>query len=400
MASCTSCQKRARITKLDRVPIVAVPMSNIPFSHVSIDLVGPLEPKSSAGHSYIICLIDSMTKWADALPLKTLKAAETCTALMLMFTRIGIPATVVADNGMNLVAGLSKELYSRLGIQLRNSTPLHPEGNSAVERFNSSLKKMLHHVVISDQPRQWHLALPYLLWAYRELPSQTTGLSPFQMVYGRQVRGPLGILRDSWDHPGVVQQEPRKLEVAEYMDRLQKDLARALEIAGANSKAAQEVYVKYYNKTAKHKEFEPGDQVLVLLPTSTNKLLSEWMGPGTVVEVVSPYSYKILLSSGSIRTLHANKLRRFVSRSQTVGVVYDEDIDFGDIEVCPVVNPIADEAATVEAIANLDLSHLKATQATQLRKLLIKHRLVFNNRPGTCNAACHQINLVEGFRYS
>src|SRR5206468_593393 len=142
VASCTGCQKRSRITRLDKVPISAVPLSQTPFSHVHIDLVGPLEPKSSAGHSYIICLIDSATKYVDAVPLKTLTAKETYNALMLMFTRIGFPATIVSDNGMNLVAGLSKELYSRLGIQLRNSTPLHPEGNALIERFNSALKKM------------------------------------------------------------------------------------------------------------------------------------------------------------------------------------------------------------------------------------------------------------------
>src|SRR5207247_246104 len=67
-------------------------------------------------------------------------------------------------------------------------------------------------------------------------------------------------------------------------------------------------------------------------------------------------------------------------------------------EVCPVVNPTADEAATIEAIKNLDLSHLKDFEAQELRNLLMKHRLVFNNRPGICKAALHKINLVEGFQ--
>src|SRR5207247_7711185 len=177
---------------------------------------------------------------------------------------------------------------------------------------------------------------------------------------------PLGVLRDSWDTPGVDQQQPRKADVAEYMDRLQADLLNAVSIAGLNSKAAQEVYVKYYNKPARQKSFTLGDQVLVLLPSSTNKLVSEWIGPGTIVEVVSANSYKVSLSSGAIRTLHANKLRKLVSRAQTVGVLYDEDRDFGDIEVCPVVNPTADEAATIEAIKNLDLSYLTKEQAQEL----------------------------------
>src|SRR6267154_5932078 len=56
-------------------------------------------------------------------------------------------------------------------------------GKLSSRTFNQSLKSMLHHVVISDRPREWHLTLPFLLWSYRELPNKTTGYSPFQLVY-------------------------------------------------------------------------------------------------------------------------------------------------------------------------------------------------------------------------
>src|SRR2546425_13033016 len=41
VSSCEKCQKRARITKFDRVPIKHVEHSHTPFDHVSIDLIGP-----------------------------------------------------------------------------------------------------------------------------------------------------------------------------------------------------------------------------------------------------------------------------------------------------------------------------------------------------------------------
>ncbi|MFI5407124.1 MAG: hypothetical protein ACHQ1D_11525, partial [Nitrososphaerales archaeon] len=87
---CSSCQKRARVTKLDRVPIKPVPHSVVAFEQVNIDLIGPIEPSSSRGHKYILCLIDNCTRWAEASPLKGLTAKETCDALLTMFTRIGI----------------------------------------------------------------------------------------------------------------------------------------------------------------------------------------------------------------------------------------------------------------------------------------------------------------------
>ena len=89
----------------------------------------------------------------DAIPLKTLTARETCDWLLIIISRIEIPRILVSDNGTNMVAGLTQELYRRLGIELRCSTPFHPEENRLVERWNQNLKHMLHHVLVSDNPR-------------------------------------------------------------------------------------------------------------------------------------------------------------------------------------------------------------------------------------------------------
>ena len=128
--------------------------------------------------------------------MRGLTAKETCNALLVMFNRIALPRIIISDNGTNFVSGLTQELYRRLGIELRRSTPLHPEGTFLVERWNANLKHMLHHVVIGDKPGDWDLKLPYLLWSYRELSNATTGLSPYQLVYAKPGRSPLSVLND------------------------------------------------------------------------------------------------------------------------------------------------------------------------------------------------------------
>ena len=40
----------------------------------------------------------------------------------------------------------------------------------------------------------WDKLIPYVLFAYREVPQESTGFSPFELLYGREVRGPL----ESW----------------------------------------------------------------------------------------------------------------------------------------------------------------------------------------------------------
>src|SRR3989441_2472643 len=129
-----------------------------------------------------------------------------------------------------------------------------------------------------------------------------------------------------------------------------------------------------------------------------SKLISEWIGPATVVGFVSDYGYRIALNTGAVRILHANNLRKFIARVNVVGVIYDEDKEFGEIICCPEVNVSKDEQETLDAIKNLDLSYLDEEKSKQLKDLLYKHRLVFNNRPGTCNVSPHEINLVDGFK--
>jgi hypothetical protein len=393
--SCDLCQKRIPITKADSVPIKAIPHSTFPFQEMYVDIAGPLEPASSAGHRYIICLVDSMTRWLEALPLRTVSAAETCNALMQMFCRVGFPQILTSDNASNFVAQLSNELYKRVGIKIIHSSPLHPQANGTVERANRSLKHMLHSVVKSDKPRSWHLQLPFLLFAYREMQNRVTSLSPMEMAFGRALRGPLSILKQTWTQNSTP---PDQLQIStvKYMENLKANLQRMAEIAEKHTTAAQKAYVEYYNKTARDKKFEPGDLVLVLLPSSTNKLASSWIGPAEVLAKLSDYSYRISLDNGSVRVLHANRLRKYHSRVNSVGVLYESDEDFGRLESCPIIER-KEESTIEEEIRQIDLSHLTETQAEQFRALLLSHKNVFNDRPGVCNVEGMEINWREGF---
>ena len=67
-----------------------------------------------------------------------------------------------------------------------------------VERFSKTLKSMLRKLV-SKEGKDWDRLLPYVLFAYREVPQSTTGFSPFELLYGREVRGPLDVLKEEWE---------------------------------------------------------------------------------------------------------------------------------------------------------------------------------------------------------
>ena len=50
----------------------------------------------------------------------------------------------------------------------------------------------------SEQPRQRHHYINPLLFAYCEVPQESAGFSPFELLYGRAVGGPMFILKELW----------------------------------------------------------------------------------------------------------------------------------------------------------------------------------------------------------
>ena len=185
---------------------------------------------------------------------------------------------------------------------------------------------------------------------------------------------------------------PLSNSVLEYMDKLKHNLDTSLAVANTNAMTAQTNYTNYYNNSARDKSFSVGEQVLVLHPNSTNKLLAQWTGPLQILAKVSPYSYQVRLPNDGIKTFHANNLRRYTSRVGCLGVVFDEDTDFGDLEHFPLDKEVFDDA-----IKGIDLSHLDDKKQVELRTLLNKYRELFSDKPGTCNVACHEINLHDNF---
>lgn len=231
---CASCQLIARKTKRDRVPIEEVERALQFGDMVNIDLIGPFQVASSNNHKYVLTLIDSCTRWPEAEPIKNLTAEEVCKALMRIFIRIGIPRVIVADNGTNMTADLTTRFCKDLGIELRHSTPYHPQGNSLVERLNGTIKRCIHHVINkSKNPRSWHEKLPYVLFAIREIPNETTGLSAFQLTFGRLLRGPLAVLSDNWSS-SKVDPSLRRTE-QQYLTDLKEIIKENMKIAESRS---------------------------------------------------------------------------------------------------------------------------------------------------------------------
>ena len=96
------------------------------------------------------------------------------------------------------VSSLWKIFYHLLHINALRTSPYHPQTDGMVEHFNGTLKEMLRKSAQEDG-KDWNKLIPYLLFAYHEAPQESTGFSPFELLYGRDIRGPLDVIKEEWE---------------------------------------------------------------------------------------------------------------------------------------------------------------------------------------------------------
>ena len=190
--SCDLCQKTFPKGKVTRVPLDQMPLIEIPCERVAVDLVGPIQPVTEKKNRYILTLVDYATRYPEAVPLPGIEAERVAEALFNMFTRLGFPSEILTDLGSQFTSEVMQEVSRLLSIRMLKTTPYHPICNGLVEKFNGTLKSMLRKVC-AEKPKDWDKYIPALLFAYREAPQESLGFSPFELLYGRTVRGPMAI---------------------------------------------------------------------------------------------------------------------------------------------------------------------------------------------------------------
>ena len=282
---CEACQKTSP-RPVQRNPLIPLPIIGTPFDRIAMDIVGPL-PKSSRGHKYILVIMDYATRFPEAIPLRTATAKTVAHELFMLFSRTGIASEILTDQGTCFMSRVLTMLYKWLNVKRIRTSVYHPQTDGLVERFNQTLKKMLKKLVDVDG-REWHQLIPYVLFAIREVPQASTGFSPFELLYGRQPRGLLDLAKEAWENQPTTHRS-----VLEHVEQLQARAGKIWPLVREHMQQAQREQSRTYNRGAALREFQVGEKVLVLVPTSECKFLAKWQGPYEIVEKVSPVNYKV-----------------------------------------------------------------------------------------------------------
>ena len=186
--------------KVSKVTLGKMPIIDELFKRVSVDLIGPVAPVSEHGNRYILSVVDFGTRYPEAAALPKIETERVAEALFEIFSRVGFPKVILSGRGGQFTSEMMAEVCRLVSIKQLFTTAWYPMCNGLCEKMNGTLKSMLKRMC-QDRPKDWDRYLPAVLFAYREVPQVDTGFSPFELLYGRTVRGPMQVFKELWTQP-------------------------------------------------------------------------------------------------------------------------------------------------------------------------------------------------------
>lgn len=303
------CKKCPRCIRRKAAPQKAAPLENIhatyPLELICIDYLS-IEPDNRDTRNVLV-LTDHFTKFAVAVPTRDQKAKTIAKALWEhLIVPYGFPSRLLSDQGRDFESKTIKELCALIGADKIRTTPYHPRGNP-VERFNRTLLDMLGTLEEKDK-YHWRDFVKPLTHAYNCTRNDTTGYSPYELMFGRQPRLPIDLVLGT--HPGKSSHK----SYSEYVKHLRQNLQESYTLATEHSKKMGEKNKVRFDKKVRAAELYAGDRVLVknVNIRGKHKLANRW--EQTIYIVVkriqdSPvYIVKPESGNGPHRTLHRDLL--------------------------------------------------------------------------------------------
>ena len=396
--TCHECQMAGKPNQpIKPAPLNPIPVTEEPFSKVIIDCVGPL-PKTRSGNEYLLTVMCSTTRYPEVFPLRRITSQNIVKALSKFFTQYGIPRVVQSDLGSNFTSNLFKQTMDELGVRQYHSTACRPESQGALERFHQTLKSMLTKYC-EENNADWDEGIHFVLYAVRSSVQDSLGFSPFELVYGHEVRGPLKVLKESWLNE--ISSKP----LLTYVHQFKRRLKSAVDHAMKNLKESQVKMKDNFDRNAVAREFEPGDLVLAFLPIPKKPLQSKFHGPYVIKQKTSNVNYVLKTPDRrkAERLIHVNLLKPYFIRDP------GSDTPVLNLDIASTVN--VDEQDDISlasdtklqnsdflANPNLKFQHLPLDQSSGLECLFREFPQLFGDVPQQSPLVEHDVVLVDGAR--
>ena len=315
-----SCDRCLRFKQTPEKEEMFTVETSYPMELVHMDFLTIGSKKDGDSDKNVLVITDHFTRFAQAFVTSSqtaLMVAQTLYNKYLVY--YGWPERLHSDQGGNFESKIIAELCRIAKVQKCRTTPYHPEGNGQCEKFNRTLLSMIG-TLTPTQKEKWQDYVSSLTMAYNSTRCESTGFSPYYLMFGRVPRLPIDV------EYGVTQPEIMEKSRQKYARKLRARLNWAFRVAKDVNEKEAERQKRFYDKRMRCQKLVPGDFVLVKKKgsSSTYKIDDKWEeNPYKVVEQCRNDKMKLIpvfklfevVKEGTPRkkTLHRNMLYPYQS---------------------------------------------------------------------------------------
>ena len=170
---------------------------DLPMKFICMDLVGPIHPPSSRGNKYVLMVIDMLTGFTIAVPIKNKNAETICDAYRNhVYCMFRGSSRILTDNGSEFKNHEMKQVCETLGVK-HIFTPVYtPESNRRLEGWQRFFKACITKHIRRGGVK-WDELVPLVVSTYNFFPCQSSKESPFILMFGRDPITPVAKLLES-----------------------------------------------------------------------------------------------------------------------------------------------------------------------------------------------------------
>ncbi|CAL1396383.1 unnamed protein product [Linum trigynum] len=331
VSSCDTCQ-RVKSDSLSPAGLLQpLPIPCQVWEDISMDFVEGLP--SSGGRSVLFVVVDRLTKYAHFMSLSHPYTARKVVDEFIhgVVRHHGIPSSIVSDRDAVFLSHFWQEFFGRTGTRINMSSAYHPQSDGQMEVINRCLEQYLR-CFAHQQPRKWHMFLPWAKLWYNTSYHRTIGMTPFKALYGR-------------DPPNIIPYAGGTSSVA-AVDVLLGERDGILRELKATLVAANEYMKQRADLKRRELHFEVGDLVLLRLQPyrqssafrrASQKLAARYFGPYAVAAKVGEVAYRLQFPE-DVRihpVFHVSLLKPYRGTPPEVPAAVPPVSDDGDVMVEP-----------------------------------------------------------------
>lgn len=273
-AICTQCNTyKAR--KTIKIPWKKMSKDFKPAEALHIDIVGKLNT-SLKKNNYILTIIDTFSRYLDAIPLRNTQTTTILNALNNYFGTNGLAKYLIVDNGSYFRSKEFQDYCRNLSIEVKYTSIYKASTNGLIEKSHRILKESI--AAMCKDCFEWDIRLTFFKLHYNASKHRSTGYKPAFLFFGRNIRTPFLNLK-----------QPEVATYTQYVKQIKEHIIKTRQNALQNMEKTMEEYNK--NSGAKPRKLNIGDQVYLKCLIKQNVLGKKFSGPYEIKRIFRNDNY-------------------------------------------------------------------------------------------------------------